>query len=680
MPKKIIRERQDLPWITPQLRKNIKKKNRSFRKAKRAPWKRRARLWDRYVQQQKAVQKQIKEAHDQYMESLFEDEEGNPVKKFFRALKAKKRDLVGVSPLRSKKNGKLESSPKGKAKILSEQYSSVFKRDTKKRMPPISGPRYRSMPRIKISVNGVETLLKKLNPKKAVGPDRVPTNLLKDHADIMSPVLQVIFQQSLDTGIVPSDWKQANVVAVLKKGDKNTAANYRPVSLTSISCKTLEHIVFSSIMEHVDTHKILNHFQHGFRKQHSCETQLVNTVEDLARCLEERQQLDLLILDFSKAFDVVSHRLLLGKLDHYGIRDQTLGWVTNWLTDRTQRVVVDGECSDDAPVLSGVPQGTVLGPLMFILYINDISDGTNCSIRLFADDCLLYRVVDSTRDAAALQWDLNQLCRWADGWEMDFNPTKCYVLSITRRRSPLSYPYTINGVQLEHVKNHPYLGVELDSTLSWNQHQKNTLSKSQRTINLLRRNLHGCSVKTKETAYKTLVRPTLEYASSAWDPHVGKQIDDLEKVQNKAARFVTSQYDWKTSVSGLKETLQWRSLQERRFIARLTLWYKAIHQQAAVHLPSHYPLKSTEPSPLAATTGTRQSHDQQYGAPIATIDNWKFSFFQRNIRIWNVLPPHLVVKPIDYETDKFKFEHSISQFKTNLQKEFIKCDIYMVQP
>ena len=261
---------------------------------------------------------------------------------------------------------------------------------------------------------------------------------------------------------------------------------------------------------------------------------------------------------------------------------------------------------------------------------------------------------------------------------MDFNPTKCYVLSITKRRSPLSYPYTINGVQLEHVKNHPYLGVELDSTLSWNQHQKNTLSKAQRTLNLLRRNLHGCSVKTKQTAYKTLVRPTLEYASSAWDPHVGKQIDNLEKVQNKAARFVTSQYDWETSVSGLKNTLQWRSLQERRFVARLTLWYKAIHQQAAVHLPSYYPLKPCEPTLVADTT--RHSHDQQYGAPIATIDNWKFSFFQRNIRIWNVLPAHLVVKPMDYETDKFKYEHSISAFKNNLQKEFINGDLYMVQP
>ena len=144
-----------------------------------------------------------------------------------------------------------------KAKILSEQYSSVFKRDTKKRMPPISGPRYRSMPRIKISVNGVETLLKKLNPKKAVGPDRVPTNLLKDHADIMSPVLQVIFQQSLDTGIVPSDWKQANVVAVFKIGDKNAAANYRPVSLTCILCKVLESFITEAVLDHVISQQLL---------------------------------------------------------------------------------------------------------------------------------------------------------------------------------------------------------------------------------------------------------------------------------------------------------------------------------------------------------------------------------------------------------------------------------------
>ena len=677
VPTKFVRERHSLPWIGPRLRKNIKKKNRTYWKARNAPFRQRFKLQEQYRNQQRSVQRQIKEAHDAYMDSLFEDDDGNLSKMFYKAVKAKKRDSVGVSPLRSK-NGKLDSTPRGKAKILSDQYSSVFKKDSGKQQPPTSGPRMRAMPNIKVTAKGVEKLLLTLNPKKAVGPDKVPTILLKEHADVMAPILQVIYQQSLDTGKVPEGWKVADVVAVYKKGDKNTASNYRPVSLTSISCKGLEHIIFSNIMEHVDLHKILNDFQHGFRKQHSCETQLVTTIEDLARGLDQRKQIDLLILDFSKAFDVVSHRLLLGKLEHYGVRGSTLGWVTDWLTDRTQRVVIDGECSDDAPVLSGVPQGTVLGPLMFIMYINDISAGTSCSIRLFADDCLLYRVVDSTRDAALLQWDLKLMCRWADAWEMDFNPSKCYKLSITKRRCPLSYPYTINGVMLKHVSSNPYLGVELDSTLSWTQQNKKTLTKSNRTLNLLRRNLYNCSKKTKETAYKTLVRPTLEYASSAWDPHVQKQIDNLEAVQNKAARFVMRDHSRDSSVTAMKETLQWRTLQERRFIARMTLWYKAIHQQAAVLLPSYYYEKPVDPSAVA--DATRGSHNQQYAAPTATIDNYKYSFFQRNIRIWNILPAHLVTRPIIHPLDKFKYEHAIAQFKDNLQKEFINCNMHMVSP
>ena len=681
VPTKFVKTRNDLPWLTPRIRKNIKKKNRSHQRAKRAPPKHRPRLMDAYRQRQKAVQKQINEAHENYMESLFQDESGNPAKSFFRAIKAKKRDSVGVSPLRPKKGAKLESSSKGKAGILLNQYSSVFKSDNNNPVPKIKGSRFSRMPKIKVGVAGVEKLLKALNPKKAIGPDKVPTCLLKEHADLIAPILQVIYQQSLDSGQVPLDWKKADVVPVFKKGNKNTPSNYRPVSLTSISCKVLEHIVFSSVMEHVDKFKILNFFQHGFRKQHSCETQLINTIEDLARGLELRQQIDLLILDFSKAFDVVSHRLLLAKLEHYGIRDSNLAWLTDWLTDRTQRVVVEGECSDNAPVLSGVPQGTVLGPLMFLLYINDINADTNCSIRLFADDCLLYRVVDCTKDAAALQWDLKQLCRWADDWRMDFNPSKCYVLSITKRQVPLSYPYTINGIQLEHVKSHPYLGLELDSTLSWNQQLKKTLSKSQRNLNLLRRNLHGCSTKTKETAYKTLVRPTLEYASSAWDSYQQTQIDDLERVQNKAARFVCNQYQRDASVSAMKEALDWRFLQERRLIARLTLWYKALHGQAAVHIPPYYK-QTPVPSPNSDTPKTRSqtSHNSRFQAPTATIDNWKYSYFQRTIRTWNILPNHLITPPTQHINDSYTYEHSINQFKTNLQKEFQSGTIYVVPP
>ena len=287
-----------------------------------------------------------------------------------------------------------------------------------------------------LSVNGVKTLLQKLNAKKAIGPDLLPTRLLKDFADDIAPIIRVIFQQSLDSGQVPKDWKKANIAAVFKKGERRIAANYRPASLTCVSCKVLKHIVFKSIMDHVDIHKILVHFQHSFRALHSCETQLVNTVEDLARCLNYRDQLDLLVLDFSKAFDIVAHQWLIGKLEYYGIKGSTLESITQWLTKWVQRVVVDGESSEEAPVKSGVPQGTVLGPLMFILYINDISENTSSNVKLFADDCLIYRRIQCQQDATLLLGDLDQLCSCAGQWQMSFNPDKCSGKNI------LSFPPT----------------------------------------------------------------------------------------------------------------------------------------------------------------------------------------------------------------------------------------------
>ena len=364
-------------------------------------------------------------------------------------------------------------------------------------VPDLGRSPYPQMHRISVSSQGIK-LLQRLNPKKAIRPDKVPTCILKDHADLIALMLKTIFQQSLDTGKVPSVWKTADVVAIFKKGDKHAASSYRTVSLT----KVLEHIIIRAIMDHVDFHNILNHFQYGFRTGHSCETQLINTIEDLAKGVNNRQQLELLILDFSKAFDVVGHkRRLLRKLSCYGIRDLTLTWLEDWLAGRTHRVVVEGQCSEEAPVTSGVPQGTVLGPLMFIPYINDITSDTCFSIRLFADDCLLYRVVECTCDAAKSQGDLTQLCRWTRDWQMHFNASKCHVLSISRKQKPVSFPYTISGVQLERVRHHPYLGVELSSDLNWGPHLDISIPKAQRTLNLLRRNLYSCGSSTKDLAY-----------------------------------------------------------------------------------------------------------------------------------------------------------------------------------
>ncbi len=178
-------------------------------------------------------------------------------------------------------------------------------------------------------------------------------------------------------------------------------------------------------MEHVDDKQILAWYQHGFRQQHSTESQLVITMEEFAKALDNNMQTDVQILDFSKAFDTVAHQRLLKKIDYYGIRNKTNAWIKTWLTTRTQRVVVEGEGSTTVHVDSGVPQGTVLGPLMFLLFINDIGDNINSTIKLFADDCLLFRTIKSIEDTEQLQKDLNELDNWSHQWQMKFNAKKC---------------------------------------------------------------------------------------------------------------------------------------------------------------------------------------------------------------------------------------------------------------
>ena len=252
-----------------------------------------------------------------------------------------------------------------------------------------------------------------MNPSKALGPGELYPRVLKELATELGPVSAHLFQQSIDTGEIPSEWFLANICALYMKSDRSLACNYRPITLTCIPCKLLEHTVCSNIMAHLDEHKLLSDKQHAFRKWHNCETQLTKVIDDWAKVLDNHGQVVPFILDFEKAFYTHPHELLKGKLFSYTIGGTTLKWINAFLCFRQQKVVVNGVKSDWAPVVSGVPQGTVLGPLLFSLYFNDISADIESEIRLFADDCVCYREIKEIEDTVKLQNNIDRLGRLA---------------------------------------------------------------------------------------------------------------------------------------------------------------------------------------------------------------------------------------------------------------------------
>ena len=349
-------------------------------------------------------------------------------------------------------------------------------------------------------------------------------------------------------------------------------------------------------------------------------------------------------MDLSKAFDVVPHESLLNKLNWYGVSGTTNKWIRSFLTDRQQKVVVDGAASSKAAVTSGVPQGTVLGPALFLAYINDLPDVVSHStVRLFADDCILYRQIRSATDVNKLQQDLTNLEAWEKQWLMQFNPSKCCKMAISlARKKQITASYTLHNTTLEEVTSTKYLGVTIQSNLQWDQHIHEKTAKANRTLGLLKRNVRTPNKNTRENAYKTLVRPHLEYAAAVWSPWQQKYIHDVEKIQRRAARYVCRDYGRMSSVTSMLQSMNWETLETRRKKARTTLMYKCINGLVAIPLSPYFT--------VGQQRSTRHSHLYNINIPLCRIDCYKFSFFPQTIRMWNSLPSDIVEAPLE----KFK--------------------------
>ena len=427
----------------------------------------------------------------------------------------------------------------------------------------------------------------------------------------------------------------ANIVPVHKKGDKHLTSNYRPISLTSVIIKIMEKIIHRQVVTILEQHNLINDCQFGFRHKHSTVSLLLEAVNDWANTLENRNSAHCVFLDLAKAFDSVSHPRLLIKLEALGITGDLLNWFKAFLSDRRQRVVVNGQFSSWLPVTSGVPQGSVLGPLLFLLYINDISTVVSHSkVKLFADDVTVYKEISCPNDATLLQLDLSNIAQWAQKWLLRLNPLKCDSIVISNKRSPPLPAYHLDSSVISHHPVVRYLGVLVDCKLNWNEHCRYVSAKATRSLNFLRHCLYNASSLIKSSVYKCVVRPTLEYACPVWHPYTTKNINTLESVQRRAARWASnSKWDaishcWSKSSDDCIQELHWPTIQQRHNYYSICLVHDSLHHRNSLSFHEHYHLSGT----------STKSHPLSIRPVTSTINSYRFSFFVNSPFLWNSIP------------------------------------------
>lgn len=624
VPKSTIKTRADDPWFTREVNRCLNKKKRSYKKASRTNT---TSDWQNYKSISILAEKSILEAKNQYFNITLPNLLKTNPKKFWEVVNPKSKHSI---PTLLGEDGSALPAAEC-AEEFNKSFATVFTVEL-----PLDSSLQLSQPHVAfpftpivVTAHGVSLAIERLPLKTSPGPDGISTKLLKLTSQYSAPLLSLIFQQSIDTGCVPDDWKSAFIIPIFKSGDSSLPSNYRPISLTSISCKLLEHIIHKHIITYLNENNLLLINQHGFRKNLSCQTQLFELITDLHHSLHSSLYVDAVFVDFSKAFDRVPHNRLILKIRSLKLDQKTTQWIEQFLTNRHQSVKFQNHTSNPARVISGVPQGSVLGPLLFLIYINDIATNINATIRLFADDCVIYKEIASPTDITHLQSALNKLSEWCSVWQMQINIDKTKHLKFSPALKTQVNTYAINNIPIDSVSTFKYLGIKFNSSLTWNDHIEHITSKSLKKLGLLKRRLHLATRDTRLLAYNSLIRPSLEYASIIWHPYHVTWTNHLEAVQNKAARFILSSYSRFQSVTKLKDSLKMPSLAMRRTYARLAFFHTIFHSNTSFshsHIsPAHH-------------ISSRLDHAYKVKPIFAHTEKYRNSPLALSIDQWNSLP------------------------------------------
>jgi hypothetical protein len=643
-------------WMTRDVLVAIRNKKRLYKKFLAGGCKH-EKLKADYIAQRQATNRLIRNSIKSFEQKLAVEAKTNS-KAIFAYVKERQSTPTTIKGLLDK-FGSLVETPEKIANVLNEQFQSVFTHDDDSELPifnrtdticsDILGPL--------LSVEEIMNRLSCLDKHKAAGNDQVHPHVLSSCSKSLAMPLSIIFQKSFDDGVLPTDWKKSNVVPIYKKGLRKIAENYRPVSLTSVPCKVFEGILRDVMMTHLLNNELISDAQHGFVPKRSCVTNLLEFLDFITGFLDKGIPMDVIYLDFAKAFDKVSHRKLTHKLQGYGFRGKILKWIENFLHGRLQRVVYDGVGSEWLLTESGVPQGSVLSPLLFVVFINDLPGILDSMTKLYADDSKFGRRVESSGDIELLQKDLDSVQKWCEVWSMKLNEAKCKVMHLGKKNQRGCYKLTNSDSLMEYTLESSScekdLGLLFSDNLKWSAQVSTSAAKANQMLGLLKRTFKFWTPSTFSLLYKSLIRPQLEFANSVWNPCFHKDINILEKVQKRATKLipVIRHLDYESRCNFLGLT----SLEERRKRGDLIQFYKIRNGLDSVKF-SNEPVLIGRNGPSNVSSNLRRA-GLVYEVEASKTNIRRHFFTNRAIKLWNELPIETTMS-----TNLNSFKNSLDNF------------------
>ncbi len=622
------------PWLNNTIREKSKEKWSAYWEMRREKDDQSRKKYAKIRNQLKwLVRKTIKE----YEKSVAAESKSNP-KAFYKYVKSKTKVQSRIPDIETADG--LTKTDIEKAEAMNCFFTSVF---TKEDTNEIPAPTEVFKDDVLIDVDITEDLVRKklneINQNKSAGADNLHPRVLKEISESLVTPVTLIYRKSLDESFLPQVWRDANITPIHKKGNKSNSNNYRPVSLTSILCKILESIIKDAIIEFLKKHKLLYKFQHAFIGKRSCTTQILEAMDHWTRLLDEGNPVDVIYLDFAKAFDKVPHKRLIRKCEAYGIKGKLLNWLQAFVSGRRQRVSVNGSKSTWSDVCSGVPQGSVIGPLLFVIFINDMPHNITNFVSLFADDTKLFGRSTTQSDKDSIQDDLQKLQDWSVKWDLRFNEQKCKSLYLGKNNAKKTYMMGSiqNPVLLEETLAEKDLGITIDNELSFAKHIMQAVKKANQLVGMIRRTFTYLDNETFTKLFTSLVRPILEYGNCVWSTNLQYLIQDIENVQRRATKLLPGMYDL-VYEDRLKH-LNLPSLAFRRIRGDMIETFKYCHQLYEVD-KKPFQLRREFNIQTATRDNGFKIRKEKYKSDI------RGHFFgNRVINLWNSLPFEIVNAP-----------------------------------